>query len=795
MAAGNPIGVFALIDGYPLDELPANASGLTVMVGIRAIDVWQGITKVTFKFWEADGTTPKSVTVGATTAATHDVTTPTYTDISGYGSSGYYWLVNVNKTDLPTSGTVSTRVSFTITTGDAVEHDFILTAKTRSLRLKTSSPTIIYVDTSNSTGLASDANSGLTRLLPKLTYEGGATSADATASTTADYIYVINDQAADANLSITVGGTVETNASRVKFVIVKPDPSNTSDGTITFTAATRVVHREWMGWKNVRYAWTGGDIALEEESAQGGHNFFEDCDFVFADRTASIQTEGAGWVGVVGCTFEGGDAAIVLGEDATPSGDDHKYCWISANTYTTKAGTCIRNQYSHTLIELWTVSGAARDASFVYNSHFEFSQISPVSSSVRSYCIYADNVIYNCGRAVTGITATTAATWTAATRRVGKTGHFGSAVIGQQFSIKSAADGVYDSGQLVTITAVNADYVEVTELAYVADKSDIEVHIHNYSLHVIIGDTRHFAWFGNRYAADQSSQLILTYKDGNGADPDLDVTNHQWCGNTLIATDGATTRGVQFGSTGNLVGYTGPIAFLNNVIPNIGQQTTGVSGSNPITNITGEYFERSNAVAQTDGSLALHASTIVTAGNPWSNAYDVNSPSTGDFGLGPTSTLIEAAIASDQRYDPVGTELANDGTDAIGAVQLVPAPTNLTATAVSSSQINLLWDQYNAFASESESITVKRSTSSDMSGATEVETDIDLNETTYSDTGLSAGTTYYYTIEVDGESGGSEPSDIASATTSSDTSSTAPPLTGTLQGGLRRGLLRGLLQH
>ena len=91
------------------------------------------------------------------------------------------------------------------------------------------------------------------------------------------------------------------------------------------------------------------------------------------------------------------------------------------------------------------------------------------------------------------------------------------------------------------------------------------------------------------------------------------------------------------------------------------------------------------------------------------------------------------------------------------------APTGLAATAVSSSQINLTWGA-SAGATGYE---IERSLSA-TSGFAEVGT---ATTTSYSDTGLTAGTTYYYQVIATGGGNSSAASNTASATTTG----TAPP--------------------
>jgi outer membrane protein assembly factor BamB len=90
----------------------------------------------------------------------------------------------------------------------------------------------------------------------------------------------------------------------------------------------------------------------------------------------------------------------------------------------------------------------------------------------------------------------------------------------------------------------------------------------------------------------------------------------------------------------------------------------------------------------------------------------------------------------------------------LGTVTPPPAaPTSLTATALSSSQINLSWT---ASTTTGVTYTVMRNGTVDSSG---------IAGTTFSDTGLQASTTYSYTVEAVDSAGTSSPSNQASATT------------------------------
>ncbi|MFM1770158.1 MAG: hypothetical protein RJA22_2687 [Verrucomicrobiota bacterium] len=108
-----------------------------------------------------------------------------------------------------------------------------------------------------------------------------------------------------------------------------------------------------------------------------------------------------------------------------------------------------------------------------------------------------------------------------------------------------------------------------------------------------------------------------------------------------------------------------------------------------------------------------------------------------------------------------------------------PAPSTLTATAISTSQINLAWRDN---ASTETSHVVERST--DNVNFTTV-ANLGANATTWSDTGLASGLTYYYRVRACNADGCSAPSATASATTLATTPAAPSGLTATAQTGLR----------
>src|SRR5207245_9139661 len=97
--------------------------------------------------------------------------------------------------------------------------------------------------------------------------------------------------------------------------------------------------------------------------------------------------------------------------------------------------------------------------------------------------------------------------------------------------------------------------------------------------------------------------------------------------------------------------------------------------------------------------------------------------------------------------------------NAAQAVSLPAAPSNLTATAASASEIDLAWTNN---ASNASGFVVNRSTD----GVTFSQLAVLGNVTSYKDTGLSAGSKCYYEVAATNAAGASAFSNVANATTS-----------------------------
>jgi hypothetical protein len=151
---------------------------------------------------------------------------------------------------------------------------------------------------------------------------------------------------------------------------------------------------------------------------------------------------------------------------------------------------------------------------------------------------------------------------------------------------------------------------------------------------------------------------------------------------------------------------------------------------------------------------------------------------TGFSGAGDSGSLI---VTDDANKNPVGLLFAGSDTttfanridlvlnafgvtidDGAGTTPTPPdAPTNLTATPGSSSQINLAWTDH---ANNENGFKIERCQGFGCNGFGEIAT-VAMGVTNYSDKGLSASTTYSYRVRAYNAAGASDYSNTASATT------------------------------
>src|SRR5437879_3313675 len=204
------------------------------------------------------------------------------------------------------------------------------------------------------------------------------------------------------------------------------------------------------------------------------------------------------------------------------------------------------------------------------------------------------------------------------------------------------------------------------------------------------------------------------------------------------------------------------VSESNNIIPRASSisllstisldPTSGPVGTT--VTVTGTlFFPNSDVTVSYDGTaVATNPSTITT---------DLAGGFTATFTV-PTSTAGSHTVeAKDTASDSASAQFT------VTSNATPPsAPTNLSATAVSSSQINLIWTApANNGGSPITGYMIERSTDGGATWSTIVP-NTGTAATTYSNTGLSPSTTYTYRVSAINGIGTSSPSNTASATTS-----------------------------
>jgi fibronectin type 3 domain-containing protein len=150
------------------------------------------------------------------------------------------------------------------------------------------------------------------------------------------------------------------------------------------------------------------------------------------------------------------------------------------------------------------------------------------------------------------------------------------------------------------------------------------------------------------------------------------------------------------------------------------------------------------------GAASYTVQRSTTSGGPYTT---VGSPTTTSF----ADTTVSAGTTYFYVVQAVNASGSSASSAQVSALTMPTAPTGLNATATSASQINLTWTAVTG----ASSYTVQRSTTSGGpyttvgSGATP----------SFSDTGLTAGTTYFYVVQAVNASGSSASSAQASAIT------------------------------
>jgi fibronectin type 3 domain-containing protein len=151
------------------------------------------------------------------------------------------------------------------------------------------------------------------------------------------------------------------------------------------------------------------------------------------------------------------------------------------------------------------------------------------------------------------------------------------------------------------------------------------------------------------------------------------------------------------------------------------------------------------------GASSYTVQRAATSGGPYTTVGSPSAPSFADTGLSPNTTyfyVVQAVNASG--VSGFSTE--------VSAITVPAAPTGLTAIVTSGSQVNLTWNAVTG----ATSYAIGRATASGGPYTTIGSPSL----TSFSDTGLSTGTTYFYVVRALNSTGGtSAPSAAVSATT------------------------------
>jgi thermitase len=221
---------------------------------------------------------------------------------------------------------------------------------------------------------------------------------------------------------------------------------------------------------------------------------------------------------------------------------------------------------------------------------------------------------------------------------------------------------------------------------------------------------------------------------------------------TLNGTSTETAAGYEaVTSVASLTSAGARSSFSNygKVSVDLGAPGSGIWSTTP-SGTYGSFSGTSMATPHVTGAAALYKAV-----NPTATAQEVRNAILQSGVMTPTASMASTTVTGGR---------LNIGfwfTGAPPPPTSPAAPTGLTATAVSSSQINLSWSDN---ANNEASYTVERCTGASCTGFAPIAT-LAANSTSYQNTGLAAATTYRYRVFASNGAGNSGYSNIASATT------------------------------
>jgi Malectin domain/Fibronectin type III domain len=203
--------------------------------------------------------------------------------------------------------------------------------------------------------------------------------------------------------------------------------------------------------------------------------------------------------------------------------------------------------------------------------------------------------------------------------------------------------------------------------------------------------------------------------------------------------------------------------------------STGNTAPNPPTNLTATAVSSSGinlswTASTTSGvtySIFRSTTSGFTAGSGNQIASGLSGTTFSDTGLTASTTYFYLAEAVNSSGPSGPSNQASATTQATACAAAPTAPSGLGASAISSSQINLSWTASTAGAGCSITYNVFRSTASGFTAGSGNQIATGLTATSFSDTGLTASTTYFYLVEGVDAVGSSAASNQANATTQS----------------------------
>ncbi|MCU0439627.1 MAG: fibronectin type III domain-containing protein [Raineya sp.] len=204
------------------------------------------------------------------------------------------------------------------------------------------------------------------------------------------------------------------------------------------------------------------------------------------------------------------------------------------------------------------------------------------------------------------------------------------------------------------------------------------------------------------------------------------------------------------------------------------------TGYNPVSPVYATLeVQASTDCGQTYNTVWIKSGAALSTTTPPARTFDFTAPTVNEWRqetfnlnslIGNNSVLLRFRLT-----DNYSNRIYVDNINITGVLAPPTAPTTLTATAVSSSQINLSWTDN---ANNETAYKVERSPDG-INGWTEIAGNLPANTNSYSDNGLTANTTYHYRVRASNAGGNSAYSNVANATTLSNAPSVPTTLTAT----------------